>query len=58
MYVTGARTGAAARERLLVTEPHTAGTFLHRSATDLTALEMLGLSDEDAVLQEGALPAV
>lgn len=58
MYVTGARTGIAARERLLVTEPHIAGTFLHGSTTDLTALAMLGLSDEDAVLQEGALPAV
>lgn len=58
MCVTGARTGIAARERFVVTEPQIAGTFLHGSTTDLTALAMLGLSDEDAVLQEGALPAV
>lgn len=58
MYVTGAPTDIAARERLLVTEPHIAGTFLHCSTTGLTAWAMLGLTDEDAVLQEGALPAV
>lgn len=58
MYVRGALTGIAARERLLVTEPHIAGTFLHCSTTGLTALAMLSLTDEDAVLQEGALPAV
>lgn len=31
---------------------------LLRSSTDLPALAMLALTDNDAVLQEGALPAV
>ncbi len=56
--------GHGSAEPLLVTEAHAhtdteaCKHTLCNSSTDLPALAMLSLTDNDAVLQKGALPAV